>query len=249
MRLHLLFAALLWALVPIAAQAADITVFGAASLAESLNRVAADYQRQSGKTVTVSLAASSALAKQIEASGGADIFISADEGWMDYLDRKSLIDRASRKDLLSNRLVLVALPGTASMAIKPGFDLKGALRNGRLAMADPDSVPAGKYGREALTGLGVWDKVSGQVARAENVRVALAYVARGEAPLGIVYETDARAEPKVAIAGVFPANTHAPILYPVALTKDARPQARGFLAYLTSSAARAVFTKAGFTVK
>jgi molybdate transport system substrate-binding protein len=151
---------------------------------------------------------------------------------------------------LGNRLVLIAgADGPTAIAIAPRFDLAGALRGGRLAMADPDSVPAGKYGKEALTKLGVWDGVSGSIARAENVRVALAYVARGEAPLGIVYETDAKAEPKVKIAGVFPDDSHAPILYPEALTRDAKPDAAAFLAYLSSPAARAVFAKAGFAVK
>jgi molybdate transport system substrate-binding protein len=248
MRLCLVFAALLLAVAP--AHAADITVFGAASLSDALNEIAKNYQQQSGKTVTVSLAASSALAKQIEASGGADVFISADEDWMDYLDKKGLIDHASRKDLLGNRLVLIEpADSTATLAIAPNFNLAGALKGGRLSVADPDSVPAGKYGKEALTRLGVWDSVAGNLARAENVRVALAYVARGEAPLGIVYETDAKAEPKVKVAGVFPENSHAPILYPEALTRDAKPDAAGFLAYLSSPAARAVFAKDGFTVK
>jgi len=248
----LLAAAMLFAVAPAItkAWAADITVFGAASLADALNEIAKNYQEQSGKSVAVSLAASSVLAKQIEASGGADLFISADEDWMDYLDKKGLIDHASRKDLLGNRLVLIeAADSTAPIAIAPNFDLAGALHGGRLSVADPDSVPAGKYGKEALTKLGVWDKVAGNLARAENVRVALAYVARGEAPLGIVYETDAKAEPKVKVAGVFPENSHAPILYPEALIKDAKPEAAGFLAYLSSPAARAVFVKDGFSVR
>jgi molybdate transport system substrate-binding protein len=250
MRLRLLFAALLLAMTPTLAQAADITVFGAASLSEALNEIAEDYQRQSGKTVAVSLAASSALARQIEASGGADIFLSADEDWMNYLDKKGLIDRASRKNLLGNRLVLIAPAGSpAAIAIAPHFDLLKALKGGRLAIADPDAVPAGRYGKQALASLGVWNSVSGHLARAENVRVALAYVARGEAPLGIVYETDAKAEPRVKVAGIFPESSHAPIRYPEALTRDAKPAARGFFAYLSSPAARAVFTKDGFTVK
>jgi molybdate transport system substrate-binding protein len=250
MRFRLLAAAFLLAVLPVAALAADVTVFGAASLSDALNEIAKNYQQQSGKTVAVSLAASSALAKQIEASGGADIFISADEDWMDYLDKKGLIAHASRKDLLGNRLVLIeGADAAGSLAVAPHFDLAGALKGGRLSMADPDSVPAGKYGKEALTRLGVWDSVSGNLARAENVRVALAYVARGEAPLGIVYETDAKAEPKVKVAGVFPEDSHAPILYPEALITDAKPDAAAFLAYLSSPAARAVFAKDGFTVK
>lgn len=233
-------------LLPLPACAADITVFAAASLAETLNRLAGDYQNQSGKTVAVSLAASSVLAKQIEASAGADVFISADEEWMDYLDRKGLLATGTRRDLLGNRLVLIGPADGPAIRLAPGFDLKAALKGGRLAIADPATVPAGKYGKEALSALKTWDGVA--LAPAENVRVALAYVARGEAPLGIVYETDAQAEPKVKIAAVFPENLHTPIRYPAALTRDARADARGFLAYLSSPAARTVFTQAGFTV-
>jgi molybdate transport system substrate-binding protein len=242
--LRALLAALL--LLPIPAFAADITVFAAASLAEAMNRLAADYSKRSGRHVAVSLAASSALARQIEASAGADLFICADEEWMDYLNKRRLLAAGTRKNLLGNRLVLIAPAGAPAISLKPGFDLKGALKNGRLAIADPATVPAGRYGRQALTALGAWDGVP--LAPAENVRVALAYVARGEAPLGVVYETDARAEPKVRVAAVFPAGSHAPIRYPVALIRDAKPAARGFLDYLSSPAARAVFTGAGFTV-
>lgn len=229
------------------ATAADITVFAAASLAETMNRIAADYQKASGKTVAVSLAASSVLARQIEASGGADVFVSADEEWMDYLAAKGLLAPGTRKDLLGNQLVLIAPAASQTkITIAPGFDLKGALGGSRLALADPDSVPAGKYAREALTRLSAWDGI--RLALAENVRVALAYVARGEAPLGVVYRTDALAEPRVRVAGVFPETSHAPIRYPAALTRDAGPQARGFLAFLSSAAARSAFEKAGFTV-
>jgi molybdate transport system substrate-binding protein len=240
--------ALLLVLAPLPAFAADVTVFGAASLAEALKEIATTYEKQSGKQVAVSLAASSALARQIEASGGADIFISADLDWMDYLDDKGLIQHATRANLLGNKLVLVAGKDVSTnINIAPHFDLLGALKGGRLAIADPDSVPAGKYGRTALTSLGVWNSVVNRLVNAENVRVALAYVARGEAPLGIVYETDAKADKNVRVAGVFPENTHPPILYPAALVKDAKPEARAFLAYLSSPAARAVFEKNGFT--
>ena len=246
--LSALAAVLLLALGPMPARAADVTVFGAASLADALKEIAADYRMASGKDVAVSPAASSALARQIEASGGADIFISADLDWMDYLDKKGLIQRDTRENLLGNRLVLVvSKKDNISIAVAPHFDLLGALKGGRLAMADPDSVPAGKYGRAALTSLGVWNGVEKQVASAENVRVALSYVSRGEVRLGIVYETDARADPNVRIAGVFPQSSHPPILYPAALVKDARPEARTFLAYLASPIARAVFEKDGFT--
>jgi molybdate transport system substrate-binding protein len=247
--LRVLAASLLLALATApAAHAADVTVFGAASLADALKEIAGDYQKQSGKAVAVSLAASSALARQIEASGGADVFISADLDWMDYLDNKGLIQHDTRENLLGNRLVLVAGKDVSTnITIAPHFDLLGALKGGRLAMADPDSVPAGKYGRTALISLGAWNGVVDHVVNAENVRVALAYVARGEAPMGIVYETDAKADSNVKTVGVFPENSHQPILYPAALVKDAKPEARTFLAYLASPAARAVFEKDGFT--
>ena len=187
---------MLLALAPLPAFAADVTVFGAASLADALKEIAANYKKASGKDVAVSLAASSQLARQIEASAGADIFISADLDWMDYLDNKGLIQHDTRENLLGNKLVLVAGKDVSTnITIAPHFDLLGALKGGRLAMADPDSVPAGKYGRTALMSLGIWNGVLNHVVNAENVRVALAYVARGEAPLGIVYETDAKADP------------------------------------------------------
>jgi molybdate transport system substrate-binding protein len=168
---------------------------------------------------------------------------------MDYLDNKGFIAHDSRINLLGNRLVLIAAKDVnTSIVIGPHFDLAGALKGGRLAIADPDSVPAGKYGRTALISLGVWNNVVDHLVQAENVRVALTYVAQGEAPLGIVYETDAKAEPKVKTVGVFPENTHQPILYPVALTRDAKPAARDFLNYLSSPAARAVYVKDGFSV-
>ena len=225
--------------------AADITVFAAASLAETMNQIAADYRKQTGRQVAVSLAASSVLARQIEASAGADVFVSADEEWMDYLDRKALLAPGTRRNLLANRLVLIAPAGSPAIALTAGV-LRGALKNGRLAIADPVTVPAGKYGREALTRIGAWNGLP--LAPAENVRIALAYVARGEAPLGIVYATDAQAEPRVRVSAVFPEGSHTPIRYPAALTRDAGPEARGFLDYLSSPAARAVFTAAGFTV-
>ena len=237
------------ALAPARAFAADVTVFAASSLSDAMNEIAKDYQKDTGKTVVVSLAASSVLAHQIEASSGADIFMSADLDWMDYLDTKGLIAHDTRMNLLGNRLVLIAAKDvTANITIAPRFDLSGALKGGRLAIADPASVPAGKYGRAALTALGAWNGVADHLVQAENVRVALAYVARGEAPLGIVYETDAKTEPNVKIVGVFPEDSHQPILYPAALTKDAKPDGRAFLAYLSSPTARAVFLKDGFSV-
>jgi molybdate transport system substrate-binding protein len=242
-------AAALIAILPLAAHAADVTVFAAASLTDALQTIGKSYQAKTGKTVVFSFAASSVLAKQIEASGGADMFISADTDWMDYLDKKGLIQKATRTNLLGNHLVLIAQAGTAAaVTIRPHFDLKSALAGGRLAVADPASVPAGKYAKAALTSLGVWDSVSGNLAQAENVRAALAYVARGEAPLGIVYTTDAMSEPKVRIAGEFPDASHPPIIYPAALTKDASADAKGFLAYLSSPEAKGIFAEDGFVI-
>jgi molybdate transport system substrate-binding protein len=229
--------------------AADITVFAAASLTDALNEIGKVYEAKTGNHVVFSFAASSVLARQIESSAGADMFLSADLDWMDYLDKKSLLKPGTRRTLLGNHLVLVA-PADLKINVKiaPHFDLAGALGNSRLAIADPASVPAGKYGKTALTNLGFWDSVSGKLAVAENVRAALAYVARGETTLGIVYNTDAKIEPRVHVAGTFPDNSHAPILYPVALTKDAKPAAADFENYLESAAAKAVFAKDGFTI-
>ncbi|HVU20258.1 MAG TPA: molybdate ABC transporter substrate-binding protein [Rhizomicrobium sp.] len=236
-------------LAPIAVRAADITVFAAASLADVLQKAADSYKAKTGKDVAVSFAASSVLAKQIEASGGADMFVSADEDWMNYLDGKGLIQKNTRQDLLGNHLVLIA-PGGLGIRVRiaPHFDLAKVVGNGKIGIADPASVPAGKYAKASLTALGTWDSVQGHIAPAENVRVALSYVARGEAPLGIVYTTDAMAEPRVKIVGQFPDSTHAPILYPVALTKDARADAQGFLAYLKTPEGSGIFRKAGFVV-
>jgi molybdate transport system substrate-binding protein len=256
MKVMCLFAAAGFALAAMApllkaatAPTKPITVFAASSLTDALNKIGKNYEATTGRHVTLVFAASSALARQIEASAGADMFVSADTGWMDYLDRKGLVAHASRHNLLGNRLVLIA-PAESKIAVKiaPHFDLSGALGAGRLAIADPDSVPAGKYGRQALTSLGVWNAVVDRLAPAENVRVALAYVARGETPLGIVYRTDAMNGPGVRIVDSFPDSTHAPIVYPVALTRDAKPDAAAFLAFLSSPEANGVFTKAGFSV-
>lgn len=230
-------------------RAADLTVFAAASLTDSLGQVGKDYEQKNGHTVALSFAASAALAHQIEHAQGADVFFSADSDWMDYLDHRGLIARDTRHDLLGNHLVLIAPSGSnVQLRIAPHFGLLGALNGGRLALADPDSVPAGKYAKAALMTLNVWNEVAGQLAPAENVRAALAYVARGETPLGIVYSTDAMAEPRVRIVATFPDNTHPPIVYPIALTKDAKPLARDFLHYLESPPGLAAFKKAGFTM-
>jgi len=240
------------ALAALPARAQDqptITVFAAASLTDALTKIGQVYEAAGKGHVVFNFAASSLLARQIESSRGADLFVSADTDWMDYLDKGGLIAHATRVNLLGNRLVLIASRDSAvALAIAPHFDLVAALGGGRLAVADPDTVPAGKYARAALISLGVWNAVAGRLVQAENVRVALAYVARGEAPLGIVYTTDAMAEPKVRIVGTFPDNTHPPIVYPAALTGDAKPAAAKFLAYLNGPEARTIFQKAGFIV-
>jgi molybdate transport system substrate-binding protein len=241
--------ALALVLAPVAAQAGSITVFAAASLTDALNDVGKAYQAKTGNMATFSFAASSVLAKQIEASRGADIFMSADTDWMEYLDSRGLIAHDTRKNLLGNHLVLIApVSDNATITIAPHFDLLGALHGGRLSLADPDSVPAGKYARTALTTLGVWNSVVDHLVQAENVRVALAYVSRGEAPLGIVYTTDAMSDKGVSIVGTFPENTHQAIVYPAALTKDAKPDAKAFLDFLSGSEARAIFEKDGFII-
>jgi len=248
-KLRVLSAIIFAFILVLPARAADVTVFAAASLSDALQQVGDAYKQETGKSVVFSFAASSALARQIEASSGADLFISADTDWMDYLDSRSLIARASRIDLLGNRLVLIAPSDSKiALAIAPHFDLAGALGNGRLALADPTGVPAGKYAKAALTSLGVWQAIEDKVVPAENVRVALAYVARGEAPLGIVYATDAQAEARVRIVGVFPEDSYPRIVYPAALTKDAKLEARAFLAYLSGARAKAIFEKMGFIV-
>jgi molybdate transport system substrate-binding protein len=239
-------------LAPVAAQAqtpGSVTVLAAASLTNVLQEIGRNYQTATGRKVAFSFAASMTLAKQIEASAGADVFISADEESMDYLAQKNLIASGTRTNLLANSLVLIA-PADSKIAltIAPGFKLVEALHEGRLALANPDSVPAGRYGRMALMALGIWDGVKDHLAQGEDVRATLAYVARGEVPLGIVYATDARIEPRVRIVGVFPETSHEPILYPAALTKDAKPDAAGFLAYLKTPAAGAVLRRAGFTL-
>ena len=232
------------------AQAPDgITVFAAASLTNVLQDIGRSYESTTHRHVAFSFAASMTLAKQIQASSGPDVFISADSDSMNYLDVRGLIAKPTRRDLLANSLVLVAPADSRVMLdIRPGFELADALKGGRLALATPEAVPAGKYGQTALMELGVWESVSGHLALGEDVRATLAYVARGEAPLGIVYATDARVEPRVRVVGTFPANTHEPIVYPVALVKDAKPIAATFLAFLREPQARVAFEKAGFMV-
>lgn len=237
-------------LLAVPAMAADVTVFAAASLKNALDDIGAAWKTETGKEAAISYAASSTLAKQIEQGAPADVFISADVPWMDYLAERGLVKKDTVVKLLGNRLVLVApAESGAALDIKPGFDLLGALGDGRLAMGQVDSVPAGKYGKEALTALGVWDAVSGHVAQADNVRAALALVSTREAPLGIVYETDANADKNVKIVGVFPEDSHAPIIYPAAITTDAKSSdAADFMAFLATETAAKLFEAQGFTV-
>jgi molybdate transport system substrate-binding protein len=224
-------------------------VFAAASLKDALDAVNAKWQAESGKQATISYAASSALAKQIEQGAPADVFISADEDWMNYVAERKLIKPDTRFDLLGNTLVLIAPKDSAlSARIEPGFPLASLLAGGRLAMGEVQSVPAGKYGKAALETLGVWDQVKNSIAQAENVRAALALVSRGEAPLGIVYATDAKSDANVKILGTFPDNTHPPIIYPAAATAAANTDALAFLNFLKGPAADRVFEEKGFRV-
>lgn len=225
----------------------ELLVFAAASLTNVLGDLARDWEKSSGVSVKLSFAASSALARQIEAGSDAHVFVSADQEWMDYLAARDLIDRASRRDLAGNSLVLIApADSTTKLRLAPGFKLAEALAGGRLAVADPDTVPAGRYAREALTSLGAWDPVASRLARAENVRTALNYVARGESPLGIVYSTDAHIDRKVRVVDTFPDDTHDPITYPAAATATAGPEAAAFLDFLGSAPAATVWKKHGF---
>jgi molybdate transport system substrate-binding protein len=220
-----------------------ILVFAAASLKNALDEANAAFPTR----VVASYAASSALARQIENGAPAHVFVSADLDWLDYLDKKHLLKSGTRRDLVRNRLVLIAPAGSkTALRIAPGFALATALGGGRLALANPEAVPAGKYAKAALEKLGVWESVARRVAAAENVRAALALVARGEAPLGVVYETDARAEPGVTVVDRFDPALHPPVIYPAALLRDAGPQAAAYLAFLASPRGMAIFGKHGF---
>jgi molybdate transport system substrate-binding protein len=233
------------------AQAAEkVTVFAAASLKNALDDITATWRQETGKEATISYAASSALAKQIESGAPADIFISADLDWMDYVAKKQLIKEDTRKNLLGNRIVLVAAKDKAErVEIRQGFDLAKLLGDGRLAMGAVDSVPAGKYGKAALESLGVWSSVESKVAGAESVRAALLLVSRGEAPYGIVYRTDAAADKEVKIVGTFPEDSHKPIIYPVAILAESKnADAVSLFDYIKSDKAVPFFEKQGFTI-
>jgi molybdate transport system substrate-binding protein len=234
------------------ARAADrqpVTVFAAASLKNAFDDVGAAFTASGGAPVRLSYAGSSAIARQIEQGAPADVFISADAEWMDYLQNRRLIVAGRRRDLLTNHLALIApADSKVKLHIGPGMPIATALGNGRLAIAGPE-VPAGKYGREALTKLGVFDSVKDSLAPAQNVRAALAFVAQGASPLGIVYDTDARIEPRVKIVALFPDNSHAAIVYPAALVAASHnPDGATFLHFLTGAEAGAIFRKYGFIV-
>jgi molybdate transport system substrate-binding protein len=230
------------------ADAQPMQVFAAASLRNALDEIHAAAAGGGARPVAV-YAASSALARQIENGAPAQVFISADIEWMDYLEGKGALQSGTRRNLLGNRLVLVAPSGSSAQAsIAPGMALAELLGpSGRLAMGDPQHVPAGRYARAALQKLGVWETVSGRIAATENVRAALAFVARGEAPLGIVYQTDARAEPRTRVVATFPEGLHPPVTYPAALLRGAKPGASQYLQFLSSPQAKSIFTKHGFT--
>jgi molybdate transport system substrate-binding protein len=241
------------AMLPLSLSAADqqnrpeLLVFAAASLTDVLAELSARWEATAGVPVRLSFAASAVLARQIEAGGRADVFISADQEWMNYLQARDLLEPSTRRALVGNRLVLVAPADNATeLRIAPGFRLAAALGTGRLATGDPDTVPVGRYARSALVTLGVWDQIQPRLVRADNVRSAMMFVARGETPLGIVYATDALADSRVRIVDTFPAGSHPPITYPAAATRGARNIAVRYLGFLAGAGARDTWRKFGF---
>jgi molybdate transport system substrate-binding protein len=239
-------------LAPIVARAQELTVFAAASLTDAMNDVSAQWAKAGHQPLRLSFASSSTLARQIEQGAPANVFASADEKWMNYLTEKGLIAPGSRKDLLSNDLVLVVpASNPVHVTIGPNFDLAGLLGpNGRLAVGDPAHVPVGIYAQQALTKLGLWDKIAPRLARTDDVRAGLLLVERGEAPAGIVYGTDAAVSKAVVVAGIFPASSHDPITYPFAVVKSGdTPDAHALLTFLAGPQAREVFVKRGFKVE
>jgi molybdate transport system substrate-binding protein len=232
---------------PADAKKPELLVFAAASLTNVLGELSSAWEKSTGRPVKLSSAASSVLARQIEAGGGADVFLSADQEWMDYLQTRNLLDRSSRRNLVGNRLVLIApADSKLDLRIAPGFRLAAALGHGRLATGDPHTVPVGRYARSALTSLGVWDEVADRLVRADNVRSAMMFVARGEVPLGIVYATDALADSKVRVVDTFPETSHAAITYPGAVTRTGNAQAAAYLQFLAGPDALATWQKFGF---
>ncbi|MCA0422261.1 MAG: molybdate ABC transporter substrate-binding protein [Proteobacteria bacterium] len=233
---------------PVVAQPKPVLVFAAASLQSTLPALLAEWQRQSGRSGIASYGASSALARQIEAGAPADVFISADQDWMNWLEQRNLTKPGARKVIALGSLVLIApKDDTAMLSVGPGFPLAREIGTSRLAMGQPNAVPAGKYGKAALEKLGIWNEVEPKVAGTDNVRAALALVARGEARFGIVYATDAKAEPRVRVVATFPTRLHAPIEYPAALTAaSTNPDAASFLTFLSGPAARRILAADGF---
>jgi molybdate transport system substrate-binding protein len=231
------------------AQSPPLIVFAAASMKNALDDVDTAFMKQTSIKVVASYAASSALMRQIEQGAPADVFISADVNWMDYGEQHHLINSATRVDLLGNRLVLIAPKDSkvGNVSIGPGFDLAALAGDGRIAAGDVRAVPAGIYAKAALQKLSIWTAVEPKLAMAENVRAALVLVARGEAALGIVYATDAKVEPRVKIVGVFPADSHPPIIYPAAATAQAKPGSAQYLAFLRTGAAKSIFESYGFS--
>lgn len=235
---------------PLAAQNRAPVVLAAASMQEAMNDAAAAWARSGHPRPVLAFAASSALARQVEAGAPADLFVSADQEWMDELQRHHLLAPGTRAVLARGQLVVVARSGGGSLRQLRGAALARALTAGPLAMADPASVPAGRYGQQALTRMGAWSAVAPHVVRAENVRAALALVERGAAPYGIVYATDARASTRVRVAGVFPAGSHAPIVYPVArLARSRSAEGEGFRRFLLSSTGQAILARRGFVAR
>jgi molybdate transport system substrate-binding protein len=227
-----------------------LVIFAAASMQTALDAIAPAFQQQSGMTTAISYGSSGILAKQIERGAPANVFISADLKWMDYLEQKKLIEPGTRRNLLGNKLVLIEpADANADQKIAPGFDLAAAAGDGKIAVCTVESCPAGIYAKEALQKLGVWDAVEPKLAQAANVRDALNLVARGEAKFGIVYATDAKAEPKVKVVDVFPDASHSPIVYPVAVVADSKNSvATAFVAFLGSQGAVKILTGQGFTI-
>jgi molybdate transport system substrate-binding protein len=243
-------AAVLAATTPVWAQGAGPVVFAAASMKTALDAISTAWTAKGGKAPSISYGSSGTLAKQIESGAPADLFISADLKWMDYLTKAGLIRSGTRQSIIANDLVLIApADGKESLKIASGFDLAGVLGDGKLAVCLVASCPAGIYGKQALEALKVWPSVEPKLAQADNVRAALLLVARSEAKFGIVYATDAKAEPKVRVVDAFPASTHDPIVYPIALTKDSKnPDAANFEAFMRSAEATKILSGQGFTI-
>jgi molybdate transport system substrate-binding protein len=233
---------------PAVAQEKALTVFAAASLKNALDDTNAAYTKQTGARIVVSYAATPALVKQIEEGAPADLFVSADLQWMDYAVDKKLVKADTRFNLLGNRLVLIAAKDSKidKVAIGQGFDIARLAGDGRIAVADVKAVPAGRYAKTALESLGAWAAAEPKLAQAENVRAALAFVSRGEAPVGIVYSTDAKIDPGVKIVGTFPDGSHPPVTYPVAITAKAKPEAAGYLDFLRTPVVKTIFETYGF---